>query len=71
MARTTKLLQPKDVYVDPPNLAFVKPNLLRRDMIRTSTFRVDGFGAEDHTYGFDRDYEVRATPAAIIIKDNA
>jgi hypothetical protein len=61
--KTELLLQPKDVYVDPPKLAFVKPYLLRRDMIRTSTFRVDGFGAEHHTHEYDRDYEVRARVA--------
>ena len=63
ITRKMKLLQPNDVYVDPPKLAFVKPYLLQRDMIRTSTFRVDGFGAEHHTHEFDRDYEVRARVA--------
>jgi hypothetical protein len=63
IARQTELLQPKDVYVDPPNLGFVTSNLLRRDRIRTSTFRVDGFGAEHHTHEFDRDYETRARVA--------
>ncbi|OAL48858.1 hypothetical protein IQ07DRAFT_681560 [Pyrenochaeta sp. DS3sAY3a] len=63
IAQKTKLLQPKDVHVDPPKLAFVKPCLLQRDMIRTSTFRVDGFGAEHHIYEFDRVYEARARVA--------
>jgi hypothetical protein len=58
-----KLLQPNNVHADPPTLAFVDPNLLQRDMIRTSTFHVDGFGAEHHTHEFDRDYEARARVA--------
>ena len=63
IARKTKLLQPKDVYVDPPELDFVNTHLLRRDTIRTSTFRVDGFGAERYTHEFDRDYQARARVA--------
>ncbi|KAJ4287163.1 hypothetical protein N0V90_012561 [Kalmusia sp. IMI 367209] len=63
IARKMKILQPNDVYVEPPKLVFVKPYLLERDMIRTSNFRVDGFGAEHHTYEFDRDYEARARVA--------
>ena len=34
----------------------VEPNLLKRDSIRSSTFRVSEFGAEDHTYDQDHSY---------------
>ena len=62
-SKSMGLLQPNDVYIAPPELAFVEPNLLRRDIIRTSNFRVDGFGAEHHTRNFDQNYEVRARVA--------
>jgi hypothetical protein len=60
IARRMKLLQSEDAYVDPPELASVNACLLRRDMIRTSVYQVDGFGAEHYTHGFDRDYDARA-----------
>lgn len=63
ISRRTKLLHPNDVYVDPPKLGFVKLHLLERDMIRTSNFRVDGFGAEHLTHDFDQGYEARAKVA--------
>ncbi|KAI1674179.1 DUF3638 containing protein [Pyrenophora tritici-repentis] len=56
----TKLLHPNDTYVDSPKLDFVNLHLLKRDMIRTSKFRVDGFGAEHYTHDFDQRYKVRA-----------
>ena len=60
IAQKMKLLQPNDAYVDTPKLDFVGPSLLQRDTIRTSNFRVDGFGAEHYSHEFDREYEVRA-----------
>ncbi|KAJ6191961.1 hypothetical protein J3E72DRAFT_399452 [Bipolaris maydis] len=63
ISRRTKLLYPNDIYVDPPELDFVKLHLLKRDMIRTSNFRVDGFGAEHYTHDFDQRYEARAKVA--------
>ncbi|KAI1385560.1 uncharacterized protein F4822DRAFT_432413 [Hypoxylon trugodes] len=46
-------------YVDPPLLHNVNQTLLRRDLIRSSTFRVSGFGAEKHTTDHDRAYQSR------------
>lgn len=63
IVRKMKLVQPNSSHADPPRLAFVEPSLLQRYMTRTSTFRVDGFGAEHHTHGFDQDYEARARVA--------
>ncbi|KAE8836549.1 hypothetical protein HRS9139_04647 [Pyrenophora teres f. teres] len=63
ISRRTKLLHSNDVYIDPPKLDFVKLHLLERDMIRTSSFRVDGFGAEHRTHDFDQRYEARANVA--------
>ncbi|TVY36417.1 hypothetical protein LSUB1_G007938, partial [Lachnellula subtilissima] len=37
----------------------VEVDLLQRDCIRSSTFRVSGFGAEDHTVNHDRVYGAR------------
>lgn len=42
-----------DSYVSPPALHQVEQSLLRRDIIRSSTLRVSGFGAEDHTTSSD------------------
>ncbi|KAJ5358297.1 hypothetical protein N7541_005455 [Penicillium brevicompactum] len=55
--------------LDYPPLPHVEPELLLRDRIRTSSFRVSGFGAEDHTDKYDHLYEgldaSRITPAGI------
>lgn len=55
--------------LDYPPLPHVEPELLLRDRIRTSSFRVSGFGAEDHTDMYDHLYEgldaSRITPAGI------
>ncbi|KAK2031664.1 hypothetical protein LX32DRAFT_584407 [Colletotrichum zoysiae] len=40
-------------YITPPKLEKVEPSLLKRDSIRSSTFRVSGFGAE--TFSLDHD----------------
>ncbi|TVY56340.1 hypothetical protein LCER1_G002622 [Lachnellula cervina] len=42
-----------------PQLDQVKEDLLLRDCIRSSTFRVSGFGAEDHTTNHDEVYGAR------------
>ncbi|KIW67539.1 hypothetical protein PV04_06783 [Phialophora macrospora] len=42
-----------------PTLNHVEPDLLDRDCIRSSTFRVSGFGAEDHTVDSDATYSSR------------
>lgn len=46
-------------YVRLPALDHVELDLLNRDLIRSSTFRVAGFGAEDHTTGCDAAYSAR------------
>jgi hypothetical protein len=42
-----------------PQLEHVELELLERDCIRSSTFRVSGFGAEDHTINHDCEYSAR------------
>lgn len=57
-----------------PMLKHADAHLLERDLIRSSSFRVDGFGAEDHTVMFDQEYlsrdqgqgSIRSTNAFII-----
>ncbi|KAI8962385.1 hypothetical protein F5Y11DRAFT_322850 [Daldinia sp. FL1419] len=46
-------------YINPPDLHQVEESLLRRDVIRSSIFRVSGFGAEDHTTSLDKIYPSR------------
>ncbi|KAL4812455.1 hypothetical protein BDW67DRAFT_193625 [Aspergillus spinulosporus] len=41
------------------NLPFSNQDLLRRDRIRSSAFRISGFGAECHTSAFDVQYRER------------
>ncbi|KAI1660392.1 hypothetical protein F4813DRAFT_292940 [Daldinia decipiens] len=57
-ANNSKFFHP-DSHVSPPALHQVEQSLLRRDIIRSSTFRVSGFGAEDHTTSSDRVYQGR------------
>lgn len=57
-ADRTKVFYPGS-YTKPPALDHVKPDLLDRDLIRSSTFRVSGFGAEDHTVSCDITYSAR------------
>ncbi|KAI0844999.1 hypothetical protein F5Y00DRAFT_265964 [Daldinia vernicosa] len=57
-ANTSKFFHPES-YVSPPILHQVEQSLLRRDTIRSSTFRVSGFGAEDHTTSSDVVYRSR------------
>ncbi|RMZ68305.1 very large low complexity [Pyrenophora seminiperda CCB06] len=60
ISRKTKLLHRDRLYPDAPKLTFANRSLLERDMIRTASFRVDGFGAEHYTYEMDRYNEARA-----------
>lgn len=59
LAHTTRagLMQPNFTPLDP--LFRTERSLLARDATRSATFRVCGFGAEDHTVSHDRDYEAR------------
>jgi hypothetical protein len=50
-----KMFHPNEKVNQPP-LPHMDPDLLRRDEIRSSSFRVAGFGAEDHTVQYDRPY---------------
>ncbi|SMR51553.1 unnamed protein product [Zymoseptoria tritici ST99CH_3D1] len=59
-----------------PVVDHVSKDLFDRDMLRTATFRVSGFGAEMHTSSFDSTYEsrdldistARATRACLIAR---
>ncbi|KIW91627.1 uncharacterized protein Z519_07595 [Cladophialophora bantiana CBS 173.52] len=57
-ADKAKMFYPES-YVPPPALDHVEPCLSKRDSIRSSTFRVSGFGAEDHTVERDVTYSAR------------
>ncbi|TVY48539.1 hypothetical protein LOCC1_G001313 [Lachnellula occidentalis] len=57
-ANRTNIFYP-DSNVKLPQLDQVKAELLQRDCIRSSTFRVSGFGAEDHTVNHDKVYGAR------------
>jgi hypothetical protein len=59
-ARTMKLFYPQGVYIEPRSRADIQQCLLERDFIRSSTFRVDGFGAERFSTSSDRIYHGRA-----------
>ncbi|KAK1974854.1 hypothetical protein LZ30DRAFT_810521 [Colletotrichum cereale] len=48
-----------DLYVEPPKLEKVEFDLLKRDSIRSSTFRVSGFGAESYSLDHDVLYTTR------------
>jgi Protein of unknown function (DUF3638)/Protein of unknown function (DUF3645) len=56
MRRKNKLFHP-DVYISPPHNSI--DHLLQRDLIRSSTFRITGFGAEEHTIKHDSEYRPR------------
>ncbi|KKZ67076.1 hypothetical protein EMCG_07247 [[Emmonsia] crescens] len=71
-ADRTKVFYPQS-YIQPPDLKGIDSHLLERDCIRSSTFRVSGFGAEDHTVKHDalyisrdQDYSVSGRRAFII-----
>ncbi|KAG8166635.1 hypothetical protein KVR01_002324 [Diaporthe batatas] len=48
-----------EVVLELPSMEVTDEGLLRRDNIRSSTFRVSGFGAEDHTVHSDQFYAAR------------
>ncbi|RDW87962.1 hypothetical protein BP5796_03656 [Coleophoma crateriformis] len=65
-AARSKPLHPH--FVDPPSLDWTRFHLLERDLIRSSTFRVSGFGAENYTNKYDvcywpRDHDQRSDRA--------
>ncbi|PVI05946.1 hypothetical protein DM02DRAFT_650244 [Periconia macrospinosa] len=49
----------KDIFVEPGRPSHVNHDLLQRDRVRTSIFRIDGFGAEHYTQQKDKAYEGR------------
>ncbi|KAF2003880.1 hypothetical protein P154DRAFT_589519 [Amniculicola lignicola CBS 123094] len=59
ICRDGQSLCPKDVYVSPPDPRLYDAKLLKRHMISSSTFRVDGFGGEHFTQNIDIFYEGR------------
>lgn len=58
-ARMTRFFYPPEIYTEPPVLELSEPHLLQRDLIRTSTFRVSGFGAEHYSLQCDVVYKSR------------
>ncbi|KAF7592481.1 hypothetical protein BBP40_000216 [Aspergillus hancockii] len=50
-----RMFHPNEQVKQPP-LPHIDPDLLTRTEIRSSSFRVAGFGAEDHTVEYDRPY---------------
>jgi hypothetical protein len=52
-------MHPAEIYIEPPKLEFIKSDLLQRDLMRSSTFRVCDFGAEHYTTQFDTIYKPR------------
>jgi hypothetical protein len=59
-ARQMKLFHAEEVYVEPDQIDHINRTLFERDNIRSSTFRVDGFGAEQYSKVHDATYEPRA-----------
>ncbi|KAI1100553.1 hypothetical protein F4804DRAFT_348467 [Jackrogersella minutella] len=57
-AEELKFFYPES-YVPLTSLQHVEQSLLRRDLIRSSTFFTSGFGAENYTADCDRDYSSR------------
>lgn len=53
--RRMGIFHPEELVLHPP-LPRVEADLLKREQIRSSAFRVTGFGAEDHTLEYDRRY---------------
>ena len=45
-----------DTSVKHPSLPHIEADLLKREQIRSSAFRVSGFGAEDHALEYDQHY---------------
>ncbi|CAI6342345.1 unnamed protein product [Periconia digitata] len=59
ICRDGQSLRSKDVFVQPPDLESGDVKLLRRHMISSSMFRVDGFGGEHFTRSLDVVYRDR------------
>jgi hypothetical protein len=59
-ARKGRLFYADNEYIEPSRLNTVHPDLLRRHMIRSSSFCVDGFGAEHYSCEYDKIYQGRA-----------
>jgi hypothetical protein len=58
----TQAIRSKPLYpafIDTPSLNWTTLHLLERDLIRSSTFRVSGFGVEEHTDQYDVCYQQR------------
>ncbi|KAH6230109.1 hypothetical protein HBI42_037710 [Parastagonospora nodorum] len=62
-ARQTLFLYPGNELVEPKGLPTIKSDLEDRDRIRSSTFRVDGYGAEAFTSDKDEEYTTRDADA--------
>lgn len=58
-ARAMKLFYSETEYIEPASRTDIRQILLERDLIRCSTFYVDGFGAENFSTGSDRVYQGR------------
>jgi hypothetical protein len=59
-ARKARFFHPEeDGDGEPRRLAFTERDLVLRDMIRSSSFRVDGYGAEHFTTAFDQVHRER------------
>ncbi|KAF2276055.1 uncharacterized protein EI97DRAFT_47175 [Westerdykella ornata] len=54
-----RFLCPDQANLEPMDIQLCEEELLHRDLIRSSTFRIDGFGAESFTTAFDRPYAGR------------
>ncbi|KAF2866821.1 hypothetical protein BDV95DRAFT_611492 [Massariosphaeria phaeospora] len=82
-ARGGKFFHAASVYTEPSQLNFVDQDLLKRDQLRSSVFRVSGFGAERYSVQHDTTYSSRDhdqdsdrgrrsyVAAALILKDEA
>ncbi|CAG8972326.1 hypothetical protein HYALB_00001729 [Hymenoscyphus albidus] len=57
-ANVAKIFHP-ETHIEVPNLDFTTQHLLQRDLIRSSTFRVSDFGAEQYTIEQDATYSPR------------
>ncbi|KAF2031984.1 hypothetical protein EK21DRAFT_99304 [Setomelanomma holmii] len=58
-AQRTMFFHPHAEFTEPKEMPVIKSHLLERDMNRTSTFMVDGYGAEVFTDRHDLHYESR------------
>ena len=82
-AQRTAFFYPGSESVDSKKLPNINKHLQERDMIRSSTFRIDGYGGEKFTSKADKDYDARDanttsergqrafTAAALVVRDCA